>query len=317
MSLYYLFGAAPLIILTSIFFMFIFYLILSSKIVHSFHQVSDSIEQLAEGNFKSDFHIQNTGPFSHLNKSLNGMKDHLNRLIEEEKHASQTKNELVTNVSHDLRTPLTSIIGYLRLIQEDRYKDETELRYFVDIAYQKSERLNRMVNDLFEFTKVNNNDITLFKVNFNVIEFMNQIGAQFIPQLRDASIKLEVFHSDESIIIQADPEKLMRVFENLILNAIKYGKEGKKIDLVVEKDEKNVVIKVVNYGPPIPSNAIPHIFDRLYRAEQSRSDETGGAGLGLAIAKGIVEIHGGIISASSNHHKTIFQVKLPLMKETG
>jgi signal transduction histidine kinase len=130
-------------------------------------------------------------------------------------------------------------------------------------------------------------------------------------------MKLEVFHRDDVIMIEADPEKLMRVFENLILNAIKYGKAGKKINVFIEKEGENVAISVVNYGYPIPSNAIPHIFDRLYRVEQSRSDETGGAGLGLAIARGIVTIHGGVISAASNHHETIFKVKLPLETHSG
>jgi signal transduction histidine kinase len=168
----------------SVFFMLIFHLILSRRIVHSFKQVSDSFGHLAQGHFHSDIPVQNNGPFNHLNKSLNLMKDQLNRLIEEEKRANQTKNELVTNVSHDLRTPLTSIIGYLRLIQEDRYKDETELRYFVDVAYQKSERLNRMVNDLFEFTKVNNHDITLIMVHFNVIEFIKTDWSSIHPLIK-------------------------------------------------------------------------------------------------------------------------------------
>ncbi|ETI70804.1 sensor histidine kinase [Neobacillus vireti] len=290
----------------------IYYSLAIKKIASYFKLISDSVQQLSEGQFDVAIPVKKHGGLGPFAQNINSMEEQLKLLIEEEKRAVQSKNELVTNVSHDLRTPLTSIIGYLRLIEEDEYRDEVELRYFVTIAYDKSKRLNRMVNDLFEFTKINNRDVALKRIRFNINELLKQLSAQFNPELRNAGMSIEIKNPPADIMIVADPDKLMRVFENLISNAIKYGREGKKIDLIVEENEQYAVVKVVNYGEAIPANAIPHIFDRLYRAEKSRSDETGGTGLGLAISKGIVELHQGEIIVSSNEAETIFQVHLPL-----
>lgn len=287
-----------------------FFLWLKRKLAY-FHLIFQSIQKLSEGQFDLDLPVKNNDPLGDMAHNLNQVKGQLEALIEEEKRAIRSKNELVTNVSHDLRTPLTSIIGYLRLIEEDKYRDEVELRYYVDVAYEKAKRLNGMVNDLFEFTKINNREMALKRVQFNLIELLRQLAAQFTPQLSDAGMEIELKTAADNCMIEADPDKMMRVFENLISNAIKYGKEGKKVDLLVEEKDQWAIVKVVNYGEPIPEKAIPFIFERMYRVEQSRSDETGGTGLGLAIAKGIVEMHQGEILVKSNEAETIFEVQLP------
>ncbi|MFK9090913.1 sensor histidine kinase [Bacillus salipaludis] len=290
----------------------IYYALAIKNMASYFKIISRSVDEISEGRLDIEIPIWKHGGLSPLAQNINQMKEQLESLIEDEKRATQSKNELVTNVSHDLRTPLTSIIGYLRLIEEDQYRDEVELRYFVDIAYEKSIRLNRMVNDLFEFTKINNRDLALKRINFNLIELLKQLAAQFHPELIKADMEIELRTSADELMMEADPDKIMRVFENLISNAIKYGNGGKKITLVVEAEGGNSVVKVINYGKAIPAKAIPFIFDRMYRIEQSRSVETGGTGLGLAIAKGIVELHQGEIIVLSNEAETIFQVQLPL-----
>ncbi|MCM3766731.1 cell wall metabolism sensor histidine kinase WalK [Neobacillus niacini] len=282
-----------------------------AKQIAYFKLISQSIEKLAEGQFDLDLPVKKRGSLTEVAQNLNQVKGQLESLIEEEKRAIRTKNELVTNVSHDLRTPLTSIIGYLRLIEEDQYQDEVELRYYVDIAHEKAKRLNLMVNDLFEFTKINNREAVLQTVCFSLTELLRQLSAQFIPELKAASMEMELHAPEQEIMIEADPDKLMRVFENLISNGIKYGRDGKKIDLFVEGKEAQAIVKVANYGEPIPAQALPLIFERMYRIEQSRSEATGGTGLGLAIAKGIVEMHNGDITVTSNERETVFQVRLP------
>jgi signal transduction histidine kinase len=306
------FGFWNLFFIGTIIFTILYYSLSIKNMASYFKLMSQAVQQFSEGRFDVDIPIKKHGGLGSFAKNINSIEEQLKSLIEEEKRAVQSKNELVTNVSHDLRTPLTSIIGYLRLIEEDQYRDEVELRYFVTIAYDKSKRLNRMVNDLFEYTKINNRDVAIKRIRFSVNELLKQLSAQFNPELRTADMKIEIQNPAEDIMIDADPDKIMRVFENLISNAIKYGRKGKKIDLVVEEKDPYVVIKVVNYGESIPTNAIPHIFDRLYRVDQSRSDNTGGTGLGLAIAKGIVELHQGDIIVSSNDAETVFQVQLPL-----
>jgi signal transduction histidine kinase len=290
----------------------LFFSVWMAKQLLYFKLISQSIEKLSEGQFELDLPVKKRGTLSEMAQNLNRVKGQLEVLIEEEKRAIRTKNELITNVSHDLRTPLTSIIGYLRLIEEDQYKDEVELRYYIDIAHEKAKRLNLMVNDLFEFTKINNREAVLKPVRFSLQELLRQLSAQFIPELKAAGMKLELHAPEAEIMLHADPDKLMRVFENLISNAIKYGIDGKRIDLFIEENEPSAVVKVANYGEPIPAQALPLIFERMYRIEQSRSEATGGTGLGLAIAKGIVELHRGEITVTSNEKETIFQVCLPL-----
>lgn len=312
MEVYRVYGYWNLFCTGTAIFTVLFLFLWLKKEFSYFSLIAQSIQQLSEGQFDLDLPVKNKGPLSDMAHNLNQVKGQLETLIEEEKRAIRSKNELVTNVSHDLRTPLTSIIGYLRLIEEDKYKDEVELRYFVDVAYGKAKRLNLMVNDLFEFTKINNREMALRKVSFNLNELLRQLAAQFTPELIEAGMEIEFKTGSDDLMIEADPDKIMRVFENLISNAIKYGKDGKKVNLNVGVNERCAVVKVINYGEAIPEKAIPFIFERMYRVEQSRSDETGGTGLGLAIAKGIVELHHGEINVTSNEAETIFEVQLPL-----
>lgn len=311
-NLYIDIGVFPLFIVTMFCAFILFYLLYLYNFSLYFQNINQSVQQLSEGHFpEMPLPVKSRNGLGLLARNINMMKDKLASLIQEERRAITSKNELVTNVSHDLRTPLTSIIGYLRLIEEDNYKDEVELRYYTTIAFEKSQRLNKMVNDLFEYTKIHNQDLELNIQNFNLIELLQQLSAQFYPELRKDDMEIFLNSTSEKIIINADPEKLMRVFENLISNAIKYGKNGQTIHLLIEELDFSIVVKVKNVGEKIPTAAIPLLFNRLYRVEQSRSETTGGSGLGLAIAKGILELHRGNISVSSNEKETIFVVELP------
>jgi signal transduction histidine kinase len=234
--------------------------------------------------------------------------------LDEERRAVKSKQELVTNVSHDLRTPLTSIFGYLQYIRENRYKDEVELMYYVDIAYQKARRLERMVNDLFDYTRMAYGQTKLARTQIDLTELLSQLAAELDPFVRQAEMELHLDGPEERLMLPADGDKLVRVFENLISNAVRYGKDGRRIDIIVRSDKVNnrAVVRVINYGDPIPAAQLPLIFERFHRVDKSRSDETGGTGLGLAIARSIVELHGGTIEAASSDAETCFTVTLPL-----
>ncbi|MDP5275033.1 sensor histidine kinase [Chengkuizengella axinellae] len=299
----------------SILILFIFYSFIFTMIYDKFkiNKIRKAVDKLVKENFDEELNINRNQIITYINK----MNKELSVLIDKENSAISLKNELVSNVSHDLRTPLTSIIGYMRLIHDNRYKDEVELMYYIDIAYEKSLRLNRMVNDLFEFSKLSNDDIKLQYTTFNLIELFQQLAAEYSLPLRRENMELEIDYQEKEMLITADPDKLMRVFENLISNAIKYGKEGHKIDVIIEKEAEHCTVKVKNYGEKIPSYALPYIFDRLFRVEESRSDKTGGSGLGLAIAKEIVNLHNGEIMVFSDDAETVFQVRLPLKEVVG
>lgn len=309
---FYNYGLFPFILALILILQFIYFCWLIHKWGVYFTQVENVTKALSEGRFEVSVPEQPKRiPLSTF-QNLEQMKQQLDYLIKEEKRTSRLKNELITNVSHDLRTPLTSMIGYLQLIEENRYKDEVELMYYVDIAYEKSIRLNRMVNDLFEYTKLQNDELVLYKIRLHLNELLRQLVSQFLPESGKRNVCMELEERHDHVMLSADPDKIVRVFENILSNALKYGSDGKDIDIILDKTEHVATVEIINRGNPIPQAAIPLLFNRLYRVEASRSLETGGTGLGLAIAKGIVDSHNGEIEVTSDEQRTSFKVILPL-----
>lgn len=269
----------------------------------------EEVHRIGEGS-ATKIPVENVGQLGQLATDINRMVERLRTSMEEERRAEQTKNELITNVSHDLRTPLTSITGYLGLIDQDRYRDEVELRYYVNMAYEESLRLKQLLQDLFEYTRLQNQEMKLQKSRINLAEMLYQIAAHFGWQLQENGMECRLFMNQQPLYVIADGDKLRRVYENLITNAIRYGSEGKLLDIRGRIEGNTVVTEVINYGEPIREADLPHLFDRFYRVEKSRAAHTGGSGIGLAIAKHIVDLHGGTISAESDESRTVFTVRL-------
>jgi Signal transduction histidine kinase len=281
----------------------------------TFGRVNDTVRRMADGQLEFHYRIPIRGKSAYavLGSHVNRLSERLQSALEEERRAEQTKNELITNVSHDLRTPLTSVIGYLGLIEQDRYRDEVELRHYTQIAYEKSLRLNVLINDLFEYTRMRNDTVDLKPSVFNLVEMLGQLLVQYDVMLREAGMEGKLHREEPTVMLHADADKMVRVFENLISNAMTYGKEGKRIDIYIRRlDARTALAEVVNYGEPIPAIDLPHIFDRFYRVDKARSQWSGGSGLGLAISKSIVEKHGGTIEATSDSRRTSFRVRLPI-----
>ncbi|XTR36503.1 sensor histidine kinase [Paraclostridium tenue] len=291
------------------------YILITYKKSKNIVSLIESVEIMANGNLEHVIDVNDSGNIKRLADNINNIVSQLRNITIEERMAQQTKTDLITNVSHDLRTPLTSIIGYLSLIEDDKYKDEVQLRYYTSIAYEKSNTLKILIDDLFDLTKMQNNTMKLNKVKINLVELIGQIVSHFEYQFKEAHMEGILNFSEDKCIIEADPIKLVRAFENLITNAMKYGKDGYYIDIVTEKKGEMAIVKVINYGEPIPVLDLPHIFDRFYRVEKSRNRDDGGSGLGLAITKNIIEIHGGEISVTSDSNETVFEVKLPLIND--
>ncbi|MGH4124446.1 MAG: sensor histidine kinase [Clostridium sp.] len=287
------------------------HLLLYKKIKY-FVEVDEHMKAIAAGRIDKKIPEQSKAELGKMAKNMNEIIEKLNKSIEEERRAEQTKYELITNVSHDLRTPLTSILGYLELIDKDRYEDEVRLRYYVSIAYEKSKRLNTLIDDLFQYTIMRNSTLKLKKESINVIELLNQVVLEFNPQFRKKNIECRTYFSEDKLLIMADAAKLARAFENLISNGMNYGSGTEYIDICTRKENNSAVIEVINYGEPIPSIDVPFIFERFYRVEKSRSEFAGGSGLGLAITKSIIELHEGEIFVESNYERTVFIIKLPL-----
>ncbi|WP_425325259.1 HAMP domain-containing sensor histidine kinase [Planococcus soli] len=298
-------------------FLSFFYLFERQRYMESMlKNMMKEMESIAKGQFDQALTIEDEGVIGELAEKVNQIILQLEEAKAEQKKAAEIKNDLITNVAHDLRSPLTSIVGYLDLINEDRYKSEVELRYYIQIIHQKSHELNKLLNDLFEYTLVQNKEALVNEVPINLEEMMNQLSVQFQFQLKEEGMEMrQHFSFTERPFVMGEGPKLARVFGNLIENAIRYGKEGKYIDLSVKESEELIEIEIANYGQAIPSIDLPYLFERFYRVEKSRSQYTGGSGLGLAIVKSILELHGGQIRAESTLGKTAFVVKLPKKSE--
>ncbi|MDQ0429225.1 signal transduction histidine kinase [Planomicrobium stackebrandtii] len=314
------FGLVPIILLCLLpfaLFVSFFYLIERQRYIEStMKNMMKEMESIAKGQFDQELTNEDEGVIGELAREVNQIILQLEGAKAEQKKAAEIKNDLITNVAHDLRSPLTSIVGYLDLINEDRYKSEVELRYYIQIIHQKSHELNQLLNDLFEYTLVQNKEALINEVPINLEEMMNQLSVQFQFQLKEAGMEMrQHFSFTERPFVMGEGPKLARVFENLIENAIRYGKEGKYIDLSVKESEELIEIEIASYGQAIPSIDLPYLFERFYRVEKSRSQYTGGSGLGLAIVKSILELHGGQIRAESTLGKTAFVVKLPKKSE--
>ena len=289
------------------------YVFISRKKFSRLANIFEATEKMKNGELDKPLEIKGEDDVAKLAGNINGIVDKLKAITLEEKKAQKTKNDLITNVSHDLRTPLTSIIGYLNLIETDEYRDEVQLRHYTGIAYEKAKRLNVLINDLFELTKMQNGVVVLRTSKVNLVELLGQIVSEFQYQIKCNEMESRVRFSDDKLVVNGDIDKLVRAFENLITNSIKYGKEGYYIDIVTKKIGNFALVQVINYGEEIPEEDIKYIFDRFYRVDKSRNSEEGGSGLGLSITKNIIELHNGTISALSNSEKTVFEIKLPII----
>ncbi len=302
-------GVFPISVFVGGVLFLIYFFIFSQRSIVYIEEISKGLEEIAGGNLDKRIRIRGEDELGALAENINQMTGRLKNSLEEERRTEKAKSDLVTSVSHDLRTPLTSILGYLELIVKDNYRDEVVLRHYADIAYAKAQRMKNLVEELFEYTRVSYGGIRLNMQSINLVELIEQLVEDFVPMLEETGMECRLEVKDREIFIEADGHMLVRVFENLMMNAIRYGSEGKYLDIQIKLEDK-AVVSFTNFGEPIPAVDLPFIFERFYKVEKSRSEEQGGTGLGLAIAKNILELHKGQITAYSDHEKTTFKVSM-------
>lgn len=285
-------------------------LTLLEKTLRYIGKLSSAIQNISEGDLNTTVEVTGDDEFSAMAVNLNKMVGDIRNLMDKEREAERTKNELITNVAHDLRTPLTSIIGYLELLSGKVEIPVQMQKKYIDIAYAKSKRLEKLIEDLFGFTKMNYGRMSMHVAKVDIVKLLSQLLEEFYPSFADKNLSYELQSNVPAKVITADGNLLARLFDNLINNAIKYGADGKRVLVKIQSSDSVVTISVTNYGYVIPPDELPLIFNKFYRVEQSRSTNTGGTGLGLAIAKNIVDMHGGNIQVTSDLNGTIFTVKL-------
>ncbi len=266
------------------------------------------IKIISEGNLNYRIGIKGYDELAILAKEINNMSLKLKNKIEEEKAAERLKSELITNVSHDLRTPLTSLIGYIQLAVNDNISSEDKDKY-IKISLEKSKKLKSLIDDLFEYSKLESGGIKLEKARVNIVEIIEQSIGELSIQAKERDIKFNKNFKDSKLELTADPNKIARVFENIIENAIKYSVKGSNVNINLKEINESVIISFENIVDNITEEDIEKVFNRFYRMDESRSSGTTGSGLGLAIAKSIVELHKGRIWAQSENGKFIINIE--------
>lgn len=284
---------------------------LLNKIFSYVFAVSESADKLFDKNVE---YINLPPEMVEVEKKLNHFKTEAIKNERLARENEQKKDELIVYLAHDIKTPLTSMIGYLSLLSEIKDMPQEQRNRYIDIALDKSYRLEYLINELFDVARFNSEKIVLEKEEINLNLMLEQIADDFYPTLKEMNKKIN-FTSDEKTILYADPDKLSRVFNNLIKNAVNYSKENTDIDISILNKENQATVKITNKEKQIPKEKLDKIFEKFYRLDSSRTSKTGGSGLGLAIAKEIVELHGGRIYAESDMKETTFSVILPIIEQ--
>ena len=286
------------------------FMILEEPGIRYLGRISDAVQSISQGNLNTEVDVTGDDEFSAMAANLNKMSSDIRKLMDKEREVERTKNELITNVAHDLRTPLTSIIGYLELLAGNTQIPQEMQHKYIEIAYSKSRRLEKLIEDLFGFTKLNYGKIAMHIGQIDIVKLLEQLLEEAYPNFEEKNLSYDLQSNVPAKIISADGNLLARLFDNLIGNAIKYGADGKRVLVKIHGEEDTVTVSVTNFGRVIPADELPLLFNKFYRVEQSRSATTGGTGLGLAIAKEIVDMHGGTIRVASDLNGTVFTVKL-------
>nr|WP_288824369.1 HAMP domain-containing sensor histidine kinase [uncultured Clostridium sp.] len=258
-----------------------------------------------------DSTIELSEPLKDVEKQMNQIKMAVLLSQQAVKEAENKKNELVMYLAHDIRTPLTSVIGYLSLLDEAPDMPEEQKAKYVEIALKKALRLEKLINEFFEISRYHTQQIKLTKENVDLYYMLVQLIDEFYPVL-SARGNFAVLHADETLTVYADPEKLARVFNNILKNAAAYSYPETEISISAKKQQDTVSIIFENHGHTIPEDQLCGIFEKFNRLDDARKSDTGGAGLGLSIAAEIVRLHGGKISVCSEKDTVTFTVSLPV-----
>jgi len=296
-----------ILIIVTIIFLVILFRFSFSWFTKYFDEISTGMDKLTE---ESDNEITLSPELDFMEYKLNKIKSNLEKQKKAALDAEQRKNDLVVYLAHDIKTPLTSIIGYLSLLSEAPDMPPEQKAKYVGITLEKAYRLEQLINEFFEITRFNLQTIVLNKEKINLLLMLQQMTDEFYPILAPQRKQVSVDVPD-GLTLWADADKLARVFNNILKNAIAYSYDDSVIEISAKQQDKYIVITFTNQGNPIPKEKLKTIFEKFYRLDSARSTNNGGAGLGLAIAKEIVNAHDGTISVESDTEKTTFTVKLP------
>lgn len=293
----------PLMAIVILIAMFVSLVIFSKHFTSYFNEVTEKLDELTEN---SDADIKLSPELGYLENKLIKLQQKQERHRHKALLEEQKKNDLVIYSAHDIKTPMTSIMGYLILLDDNPDLPREDRKKYIGIALKKTQELNSMINELFEITRYNLHDVTLSQTEIDLFSMLDQMKAEHYPELCNSDKRIEI-SGDEDIFVCADADKLARVFNNLIKNAVLYSDTGSTITVQLHRDKDKAVITFKNKCRPLSEDKLSRIFDQFYRADNTQ----GGSGLGLAISKEIVLLHGGSIEARNHEQGIEFTVMLP------
>ena len=285
----------------------IFYNLLIKRMLHYLGSVEAAIDSIQK---EDDGPLNLVPELKPLEDKLLALRATMKRKEKETAISEQKKNDLVVYLAHDLKTPLTSIMAYLTMLDERKNMAEEDRQKYIHVTLEKASRLRELINEFFEITRFNLQDVVLEKEQLNLSMMLEQLADESYGVLEERYLTCSV-RADDDLMVMGDPDKLARVFDNLLRNAIAYSYTDTEIQIEARSRGLDIVITFRNQGHEIPEQKLKTIFEKFYRVDNARSSQTGGSGLGLSIAKRIVELHGGTIEASSDWEHTTFTVVLP------
>lgn len=303
----FLIGLGFTIVFTSI-----FAVVFTRNISRRFNNLCTGIGSFELGNLNVRLTDHASDEIGRITATFNRMTEKISQQFSREQAYQEQRRQLISDVSHDLRTPLTSIIGYTESLENGIYETPGEQRNFAGIIHKKALYMDKLLDELLEFSRMESESFELQLAETNLAELTREILIEYLPLIKEQDISLQVDIPDSPVFAKVDPNRISRVLRNLIDNAIKYGSQGKYLRVAVTSTGTTIGIEVEDHGPGISEAEQVKIFDRFYRIDKGRNSAAGGAGLGLAIAREIVRKHGGQIRVTSEKGKgTILSVELP------
>ncbi|HDR4518139.1 TPA: HAMP domain-containing histidine kinase [Bacillus cereus] len=303
-----------LALVSSILIFILLFLLFMIPITRYIKEIERGIQKIVKKDWKHSIRVKGKDELSSLAYNINWMASQLRERFEKERAIEKGKSEFITNISHDLRTPLTSIIGYLALINEKQYRNKKELEMYIQNTYNLTLKLKTLINELFEYTKLSLPDVKLRKEKVELGNLLSQLVGEYIPIFEKQQLIVELNIMNKDIWVWADIEKLVRVFNNLLSNTEKYSFSNSTVIVELKKEEGKAFICITNKTDHLEAQELSKMFEKFYRVDKSRSSQIHGSGIGLAIVKRTIELHEGEVWAKSHGNSLTIHVELQLLK---